>query len=89
MKSINLNDNVKVKLTPLGAEIYYNQNKDLIDAYPQLREALKPRMPKIDSEGYTEFQLHHFISLYGEHIGITKQNVIDPLNIYFEEDVLE
>ena len=79
---INLNDRVKVKLTPLGAEIYYHQYDELnkkIKANDG--KQLEPMMPQIDKDGYTEFQLHHFISLYGEHIGMCKKNVIEPLDI--------
>lgn len=79
---INLNDRVKVKLTPLGAEIYYHQYDEV---NKQIKEnggmELEPIMPQIDKDGYTEFQLHHFISLYGEHIGMCKPNVIEPLDI--------
>ena len=83
---INLNDRIKVKLTPLGAEIYYHQ-------YDSLNKKIKanggtqlePIMPQIDKDGYTEFTFHHFISLYGNHIGICKPNVIEPLDIVFCE----
>ncbi len=79
---INLNDRVKVKLTPLGAEIYYHQYDDLNKSIKANGGTqLKPRMPKIDKDGYTEFTLHHFINLYGEHIGMCKPNVIEPINI--------
>lgn len=81
---INLNDRIKVKLTPLGAEIYYHQ-------YDELNKKIKanggtqlePIMPEIDKDGYTEFTFHHFISLYGNHIGMCKPNVIEPLDIVF------
>lgn len=83
---INLNDRIKVKLTPLGAEIYYHQYDDV---NKKIKEnggtELEPMMPQIDKDGYTEFQLHHFISLYGEHIGICKLNVINPLDIIIVE----
>lgn len=76
---INLNDCIKVKLTPLGTEIYYKQydalNKDAG------KTVLEPRMPQIDKDGYTMFQLWHFIELYGEHIGMCKPNVIKPIEI--------
>lgn len=79
---INLNDEIKVKLTPLGAEIYYHQYDEL---NKQIKKndgtGLEPIMPQIDKDGYTKFQLHHFISLYGEHIGMCKPNVITPLDI--------
>lgn len=78
-RKINLNDTIKVKLTPLGADIYYHQ-------YDQLnkeckRVAIEPHLPKVDEKGYTKFQLHQFMELYGEHIGIAKPNVIEPLDI--------
>ena len=78
---INLNEMVKVKLTPLGAEIYYKQFDELNKECG--REICKPEMPKIDKDGYTEFQLWHFMELYGQHIGMCKPNVIEPLNIMY------
>lgn len=82
VQQVNLNDRVKVKLTPLGVEIYYHQYDEL----NKITKAnggtpLEPVMPQIDKDGYTEFTLHHFISLYGKHIGMAKPNVIQPLNI--------
>ena len=78
---INLNEIIKVKLTPLGAEIYYKQFDELNKQYG--REICKPQMPKIDKDGYTEFQLWNFIELYGQHIGMCKPNVIEPLDIVY------
>lgn len=84
---INLNDRVKVKLTPLGAEIYYHQYDEL---NKQIKErggtGLEPRMPEIDKDGFTEFTLWHFMELYGEHIGMCKKNVIEPLYIELCQD---
>ena len=82
---INLNDRIKVKLTPLGAEIYYHQYDDIHKDYPKMKKHLQSSLPKVDENGYTEFQLHHFISLYGEHIGMCKKNVIEPLDIVIAE----
>ena len=91
MKSLNLNETIKVKLTVKGADIYYHQ-------YDELNKIIKknggfplePRMPKIDSKGYTEFQLWHFMELYGEyfHNGMT-DSPIQGLNIYIEEETLD
>ena len=78
---INLNETIKVKLTPLGAEIYYKQFDELNNKYG--REICKPHMPRIDKYGYTEFQFWHFIELYGQHIGMCKPNVIEPLDIVY------
>ena len=83
MIKINLNETIKVKLTPYGAEIYYKQFDELNKLHG--REICKPKMPRIDKDGYTEFQLWHFIELYGQHIGMCKPNVIEPLDIVYCE----
>ena len=79
---INLNEPIKVKLTDWGKEIYYHQ----YDRTNQIagREICKPKFPKEDENGYTEFQLWCFIELYGEYIGMTLPNVIEPLEIVYE-----
>ena len=79
---INLNELIKVKLTDWGKEIYYHQ----YDRTNQIagREICKPKFPKEDENGYTEFQLWCFIELYGEHMGMTLPNVIEPLEIIYE-----
>ena len=81
IQKITLNETIKVKLTPYGAEIYYKQ----FDEFNKRcgKEICKPHMPRIDKDGYTEFQLWHFIELYGQHIGMCKQNVIEPLEIVY------
>ena len=81
---INLNEPVKVKLTDWGKEIYYHQY-DRINKMVG-REVCKPRYPKEDENGYIEFQLWCFMELYGEHIGITLPNVIEPLEIVYESE---
>ena len=81
VQKINLNETIKVKLTPYGAEIYYKQFDELNKQ--RGREICKPHMPRIDKDGYTEFQLWHFIELYGQHIGVRKPNVIEPLDIVY------
>ena len=81
---LNLNEQVKVKLTPLGAEIYYHQYDEL---NKKIKEnggtQLEPIMPEIDKDGFTKFTLWHFMELYGEHIGMCKPNVIEPLEIVY------
>lgn len=79
---INLNEYIKVRLTDLGKEIYYHQYDRLNQSVG--REICKPRFPKEDENGYTEFQLWCFIELYGMHMGMTLPNVIEPLEIVYE-----
>ena len=84
---LNLNDNIKVKLTEHGKDIYYHQY-DRTNAFLG-RELCKPSYPKIDEDGYTTFQLWHFMELYGVHMGMTLPNVIKPLEIVFNEPTIE
>lgn len=79
---INLNEPIKVKLTDWGKEIYYHQ----YDRTNQIagREICKPRFPKEDENGYTEFQLWYFMELYGKHMGMTLPNIIEPLEIVYK-----
>lgn len=89
MKKLNLNDCVKVKLTPHGADIYYHQF-DATNEQISLRggKPIEPKMPKVDKDGYTKIQLWHFIELFGEYIGMCKPNVISDMNFYISEDDL-
>lgn len=79
---ININEYVKVKLTDYGKEIFYHQYDEINSFYKC--EKIKPHYPKIDKEGYTSFQLWHFMNLYGNYIDMGMQNVIEPLEIVFE-----
>lgn len=90
MKKLNLNDTVKVKLTPLGAEIYYHQF-DEVNKRIELcgGKKIEPHMPQVDKDGFTKFQLWHFIEMFGDYIGIGRKNVISDMNFYISEDDLE
>ena len=79
---INLNESIKVKLTDLGKEIYYHQYDEINRIAG--KEICKPKFPKEDENGYTEFQLWRFIELYGTHISMTLPNVIEPLEIVYK-----
>lgn len=81
---INLNEPVKVKLTAWGKEIFYHKY-DRVNKMAGI-EVCKPTYPKEDENGYTEFQLWRFMELYGEHIGMTLPNVIEPLEIVYESE---
>ena len=84
---VNLNDFVRVKLTDLGKDIYYHRFDDLIEKYPKMN--VLPKMPEVDEDGLTSIQLWDFIQLYGEYIGMAKPNVIEPLDVYINAEVME
>jgi hypothetical protein len=80
---INLNDHIKVKLNDKGKDIYYHQYDELLRTFP--RCGIKPEMPKVDENGYTIFQIWHFMELYGEYMGMSKPSVLKTLNVIYEE----
>lgn len=83
---LNLNDRVKVKLTPFGAEIYYNRYDFLKSSIRAIGGVCtEPKMPKIDEDGYTEMTMWQFIELYGKDIGKINREVINPLDIIIAE----
>lgn len=90
MKKLNMNSIIKVKLTPFGAYIFYHQydelNKKIFNAGGK---PMQPRMPQIDNKGFSKFQLHHFINLYGDYMTVGQKNVVEDVSIYIDENDLE
>ena len=84
LNSINLNDRIKVKLTAHGQEVYRSRWEELNRMAG--RVVVFPHYAQVDKEGYTSFQLWDFMETFGEHIGMAKTNVIDPINIYLAEE---
>lgn len=83
MKTINLNDGIKVRLTPEGVRIHYEYyNKVNVGCG---RQIIKDCFPKSDPDGYTHYQLWDFMNIFGEHITMGAPNVINPLDIIVEE----
>ena len=90
MKKLNLNCIIKVKLTDYGKDIFYHQYDELNKYIKQNSGSpIKPRFPDVDSDGYSKFQLWDFMHVYGKCMMLTAPNVIEPLDIYIEDDDLE
>ena len=79
---INLNSQIKVKLTDYGKDIFYHQFDEINAHWGE--EKIKPHYPFEDEEGYSYFQLWCFINLYGGHMSMGEKNVIKPLEIIYE-----
>ena len=56
MVTININQAVRVKLTEVGLAELKRQNDEMKAAYPKID--FEPMATKVDSDGYTVFQLH-------------------------------
>lgn len=73
---VNLNDFVRFKLTDYGKRVYDQWFIDL---------RIKPVELRIDKDGYTKMQLWQFMEIFGPHIHMWEENVIEPLDLVFED----
>ena len=90
MKTFNINERIKVKLTPRGIDIFYHQFDELNGKYKGMGFLpLDPCMPEIDEDGDTEFQLWYFMNIYGKHMANGLSSVIENNRIYIEEKDLD
>ena len=78
-KTFNINSDVKVKLTPEGRDIYYeNENyKKSVGHYPVLKE---------DEKGYSTWQLWVLIETFGPHISMVT-NLFETNILINDEDL--
>lgn len=83
MVKINLKEKIKVKLTDYGKVVYYKRLEEL---NRKLGSIFKLCLPKEDEEGYTTFQLWVFMETYGQYMNMTTPNVIEPLEIIYQEE---
>lgn len=82
MWGVNLNQNIKVKLSDLGKEIYYHQYDEVNEKIKRFGcKPIKPTMPKVDAEGYTQFHMWRFMNLYGEYMTIFGEQVLETLDV--------
>ena len=86
MWGVNLNQNMKVKLSDLGKEIYYHRF-DEVNKTIKLHggKPIEPKMPKVDAEGYTRFQMWQFMNLYGEYMTMSGERVLETLDVIIED----
>lgn len=66
MKKININEYIKVKLNDKGRKILYDQYLH----YRKHVTGLKFKEPQEDSEGYSKWQLWHFMQTFGPEIAL-------------------
>lgn len=75
---INLNEIVKFKLSERGKEIYRHRY-DKYGLFGYNRE------PILDDDGYMSMQLWTFMQIFGEHMTLGMSEVLNPLEIIYEE----
>jgi len=74
---VNLNNNIKVKLTSAAKTYLANRHARLFGNYPRFS------LPKEDEEGYSEWQLWDFIGHFGDAMQFP------TLTCYLEENNIE
>lgn len=75
----NLNGFIKVKLTEKGKKIYNEQFHFLNELLGC--EFINPTPLSFDSEGYTKFQIHEFMILYGSYLSASTKELPCETNI--------
>ena len=78
-RKVNLNERIAVKLTDFGKEVCFHRYDQLYKLTQ--KEVFKQKYPKVDSRGYTTFQLLEFINTFGRFMEIGTPEVIQPLDI--------
>lgn len=78
----NLNNKIKVKLTEHGRSIL---EKDVTDTLGRLKgfNISDYSLYRTDDEGYTEFQLWNFMSIFGPHFWNGCPKIIEHNEIIF------
>lgn len=69
MVTFNINDCVRVKLTPHGHEIVRKRYEKLKAALP-VTANFKFTPPKEDSDGWSRWQVWSLMETFGEHVGL-------------------
>ena len=72
MKTFNINEPVKVKLTEEGIRILENRHNNLLNQYsdkPEVRKILGEfKTPEVDENGYSSFQLWELMNIFGSYM---------------------
>lgn len=63
---INLNQEVKVKITEYGHQILRDEHRAIREMFPS--SDLEYKEPKVDDEGYSVMQMHNVMSHFGKYM---------------------
>jgi hypothetical protein len=67
---INLNDIVRVKLTPYGKEIVAREAEAIQKNFPNTHLEVSDFFPKEDEDGWSEYQLWLLMFRFGKYITV-------------------
>ena len=96
MKKINLNSFIYVKLTDYGRQVYIDYHENIIsqatvDSYKKRYVEIAKRVleENTNSNGYSEFQLHEFMNIFGSHMYTGSENVVENVSFYIKDSDIE
>ena len=74
----NLNSHIKVKLNERGKKIYHDYWKDVCG------EANISYKLDVDEEGYSSFQIHEFMNIFGEYAHLGAEPFLKTMDVIIE-----
>lgn len=92
MKQLNLNDEVKVKLTEAGIKILEDRHNYFLKQFGDRATAIKAlgefKAPKVDENGYSSFQLWELMNIFGQAMYNGNPNIPFEMNIAIDDKYL-
>ena len=85
LHKFNANQDIRVKLTPVGKQMFREQYAKDCEECSALSKTWDP-VPEEDEHGYSKWQFHHLISTFGSKlfcVGNTNYSAIET-NMLFE-----
>ena len=86
MKTLNINSQVRIKLTPCGIEKLKKKHEELRSFCPSIGD-FKP--PETDKDGYCEMQLWDVMNTFGEDMYNGNMNLPFETNIQIDDAKFE
>lgn len=83
---LNINENVKVKITEYGLKILEDNFNKLKKDFPSIDYSFEK--PKVDEDGFSKMQLHEVMKTFGKYMymGTTKYPIELSIIIEGKED---
>ena len=72
---VNINQWVKIKLTPHGINVLAERHKELKKFAPMIKDF---KMPEIDKDGYTRYQLWSVMEIFSGFVGMGVDLPFEP-----------
>jgi len=86
MKTFNINQTVKVRLTKYGKELHKKYWVDFWSSVGRLHE-FPYTPPREDENGYCEFQMWDLMEKFGAHCGVCKELAFETVILIDEKDL--